>query len=578
MPGWWTATGPTGRIDENDFPGGHANLGLAHGIAGPLALLGLSLMAGVTVPGQAEAIHRLCAWLEDWRIDTPTGSRWPYMLTRDELATRPDKVTHSGAEHRPSWCYGTAGLARALQIAAAATGDATVRKVAEAALVSALTDPAQLALTADGSLCHGWAGLARIADRAASDAADVATATRLRGLSAGLADRAEADYPDGTGLLEGSAGMALAALAATGPPACLPLEQRVRELCDLAEAAERRLDPASASAVHNLAALLASDCGLPGLARQWCHRQADMHLRAHPLDAQAARHALEPLGNLARLHVRSGDGERAFALIDALWKAVDSRTDTTIDGMHLPAARLTDPDEAHHELRRWLWALLLATGARALAVGGRWDEALASLEQHNGVGRRMFDGRQVAVMARLVAGDTSGVRELLDSTLPGDTWEQAVTACLSLLCDGDSTASEEVLTPYQALLAAAPGPAAAHHQLTTAVFLTRLGLTIVDALGGVAHTSARSVVDQLMSLATITRDGYVAREILQHEGCARCLSPSAQRELTDITDAGALGAGELPGHLLTRLEAALMLAEEVIARQPSSQRAVGPDH
>lgn len=32
VPGWWTLTGPTGSVDD-DFPGGHGNFGLAHGIA-----------------------------------------------------------------------------------------------------------------------------------------------------------------------------------------------------------------------------------------------------------------------------------------------------------------------------------------------------------------------------------------------------------------------------------------------------------------------------------------------------------------------------------------------------------------
>lgn len=32
LPGWWCATGPAGRPDPR-WPGGHANLGMAHGIA-----------------------------------------------------------------------------------------------------------------------------------------------------------------------------------------------------------------------------------------------------------------------------------------------------------------------------------------------------------------------------------------------------------------------------------------------------------------------------------------------------------------------------------------------------------------
>src|SRR6266498_5079469 len=133
MPGWWTPTGPTGR-DEDEFPGGHGNFGLAHGICGPLALLAQSLRRGSLVAGQREAIETICAWLDSWRIDTSTGHRWPYMITRDELDSRPAQVQHSGATRRPSWCYGTAGIARTLHLAALAVGDTTRRQLAEDAL------------------------------------------------------------------------------------------------------------------------------------------------------------------------------------------------------------------------------------------------------------------------------------------------------------------------------------------------------------------------------------------------------------------------------------------------------------
>jgi hypothetical protein len=179
--------------------------------------------------------------------------------------------------------------------------------------------------------------------------------------------------------------------------------------------------------VHNLAALLASDCGLPDLARQWCHRQANVYLRAHPLGAQVARHALEPLINLVRLHIRDGQGELAFDLIDTLYAAVSSRTAATIDGVEIPA-RLTNSLEAHQEVRRWLWAVLLATGARALAVAGRWEDACTRLRRYQGIGRRMLDGRQVAVIAYAASGDTDGTLALLDDTEPGEPWENAVTS------------------------------------------------------------------------------------------------------------------------------------------------------
>jgi lantibiotic biosynthesis protein len=214
VPGWWTASGPSGRADQ-EYPGGHGNAGLAHGIAGPLALLALAVIQGVTVPGQTEAIAAVGNWLDSWCVPTDCGDRWPYLVTRSELTSRPNEVLHSGAKRRPSWCYGTAGLARVQQLAAVAVADPPRRRAAETALTGALTDPAQLAATVDDSLCHGHAGLSRIASRAATDAAP-ATAVRLNHIADALAATLTPAAPTGTGagLLEGAAGTVLAALGA----------------------------------------------------------------------------------------------------------------------------------------------------------------------------------------------------------------------------------------------------------------------------------------------------------------------------------------------------------------------------
>ncbi|WP_049575589.1 lanthionine synthetase C family protein [Streptomyces sp. SBT349] len=226
VPGWWTLIGPTGHPDE-EFPGGHGNAGLAHGIGGPLALLALATLRGVAVPGQRDAIDAICAWLDFWRTDTGTGPLWPYLVRRSEHDTGSPRPRRSGTVRRPSWCYGTAGAARVQQLAALATGDAERRRIAEDALVRALADPAQRAATTDASLCHGYAGLAHIAARAAADA-DKPAAARLRQLAPELLDAAQPAQTEGLGVLEGAAGAALAALAqttslppATGWDACL---------------------------------------------------------------------------------------------------------------------------------------------------------------------------------------------------------------------------------------------------------------------------------------------------------------------------------------------------------------------
>ena len=205
LPGWWTRNGPTDEPSD-DFPGGHGNLGIAHGITGPLALLAVAMKRGVTVAGHADAIGRICAWTDRWRHGNGTEVWWPPWVTRDELRT--GRVTQHGPS-RPSWCYGTPGQARAQQVAAQATGHTDRQRVAEAALLGCVTDERQLAQLTDVSLCHGWAGLVQTAWRTAADASTSELAARVPYLRAQLLRHRAEPGPD-VGLLDGAAGVALA--------------------------------------------------------------------------------------------------------------------------------------------------------------------------------------------------------------------------------------------------------------------------------------------------------------------------------------------------------------------------------
>ncbi|MGH3914244.1 MAG: hypothetical protein ACRDTC_12685 [Pseudonocardiaceae bacterium] len=350
-------------------------------------------------------------------------------------------------------------------------------------------------------------------------------------------------------------------LMARPRPMCTPLHQRVVDLGERAYAAERDSDMAAASAVHNLAALLASDVGLPDLARQCCHQHAMAYLRARPLGALAAIRALEPLVNLARLHIRDDNGEHAFTVLDTLYTAVASRADTTVDGIPLPAATLTVSPDAHQEVRRWLWAVLLATGARALASAGRWNQAYTQLHRHKGIGRRIFDGRQVAVLAHATTGDTCGALALLSDTLPGEPWENTVTACLTALCRQHTAqlTDPEIATLLDRYrhLDISPG---------LVVFHNRLGLSIIDAIGDIEHHTARRIAADLVYRATTTRDGYTARDLLSHDGCASVLTDHQAHQLTETVNACALGSGAISAQLQADLSAALRTVEAVLTR------------
>lgn len=216
VPGWWTATGPAGHV-SGQFPAGHGNLGVAHGISGPLTVLALAARRGITVPGHHTAINTICTWLDGQRTGTDGKSLWPYWATGAHRG--PGQHARSGRQ-RLAWCYGTAGVARTLQLAALATGNTRRQQDAEHALTTALADPAQTAMTTSWSICHGKGGLAQIAAAAASDATS-GCRSRLQAIAANLRHHAEHQRPGpaaaaitlvdqaGPGFLDGAAGAAL---------------------------------------------------------------------------------------------------------------------------------------------------------------------------------------------------------------------------------------------------------------------------------------------------------------------------------------------------------------------------------
>ncbi|MEV7124001.1 lanthionine synthetase C family protein [Kitasatospora griseola] len=223
-PGWWTADLPARPLHDAAFADGHANLGTAHGITGPLALLSLAMRQGVTVDGHREAIDTICRHLDTWQQTSPAGPWWPERLTLDELKTgrcRPEGPA------RPSWCYGTPGIARAQQLATLALGDTARQHAAEDALAHCLADPRQLARITDPALCHGWAGVIATAWHAAADAATPRIAQHLNQILRHFLDHTHGlPHQAHPGLVEGSAGVALTlhtvATGTTGSwPTCL---------------------------------------------------------------------------------------------------------------------------------------------------------------------------------------------------------------------------------------------------------------------------------------------------------------------------------------------------------------------
>lgn len=215
LPGWWCQGGP--NRNEPGPPGGHSNHGIAHGITGCLAFLALTANDGMTVSGHTEAITRILRWLDAWQQRTGDSTWWPQTITLDDL-----RRGEPGQREpwRPSWCYGTPGIARAQQLAARATGDTARQHLTETAFTACASDPAQTSRLTNRSLCHGTAGLLAAGRRIAADAlAPIPLVPLLR-----LHQQTAATDDESAGLLDGRAGAALATAGTTTSwDACLLL-------------------------------------------------------------------------------------------------------------------------------------------------------------------------------------------------------------------------------------------------------------------------------------------------------------------------------------------------------------------
>ncbi|WTI78430.1 hypothetical protein OG242_10855 [Streptomyces sp. NBC_00727] len=347
-------------------------------------------------------------------------------------------------------------------------------------------------------------------------------------------------------------------LVARPRPSCLPLPQRIQALSLLADSAAAQGDLGKASTVYNQAALVASDTGDTDTARAWCRQHAAAYLNAAPLGAADAIRALEPVANLARLQLRTGNADAGYQQLESLFDAVAAGQSAPIYGVTVPA-NLVSTAQDRREVTTWLWAVLLADGTRALTSAGRWGEALSHVQRHRGLGRRMLDGRQVAVLTALLNADTAHAKHLLIHTEPGDVWEAAVTDCLTVLCLRSSglewrRSLRNLVDAYLAL----PD----HEGL--AACRSRLGLVILDLVGSPENSAAREIVADLCRRAAGTGDGYAARDALSHQFTRELAMDGEMKACLRLLSSCALSAGELPAQERAQLAEAVRRGDRTI--------------
>lgn len=210
-PGWWLP--PDDRPGASGvLPSGAADTGMAHGIAGPLALLSTAATVGWVVDGQASAIRTATTWLLTWQ--TPSTLTWPPHIAGTELDNH-QPAHPPTAGRRDAWCYGSPGISSALTAASRALNDPRPGQVADTAITALAARPAHNWDTEGPALCHGTAGILQSATRhqitvAANLAACAVTAAVNPRHTFAIRNIRNHIPSDDPGLLTGAAGIALA--------------------------------------------------------------------------------------------------------------------------------------------------------------------------------------------------------------------------------------------------------------------------------------------------------------------------------------------------------------------------------
>jgi hypothetical protein len=205
-------------------PEGNVNCGVAHGIPGPLALMSLARLHGVEVDGQIDAMRRMASWVAGRAQPGRWGPDWPAAVPLGAAGAPPPPA-------RPGWCYGNAGVARALWLTGRALEEPEHVQLALRALRQALERQRAERPLYSPTFCHGVAGLAQVTLRIAVDSGDEELSRHARTLCLELIERFDPNAPlgyrditaatggpklqvDNPTLLSGAAGPALVLLAA----------------------------------------------------------------------------------------------------------------------------------------------------------------------------------------------------------------------------------------------------------------------------------------------------------------------------------------------------------------------------
>ena len=158
VPGWYLPSHLQFlKEDQQKYPKGNFNLGLAHGIPGVLAFLSIALLHGVEVAGQKEAIQYISTWVKKYRQESNDCFFWGTHISFEEEIEHAS-IKKCSSSKRDAWCYGTIGVARSLFLAGKALRNEELKSFAFDSFCSIFNQSRQEWNLPSPTFCHGISG------------------------------------------------------------------------------------------------------------------------------------------------------------------------------------------------------------------------------------------------------------------------------------------------------------------------------------------------------------------------------------------------------------------------------------
>lgn len=226
VPAWYVSPQHQfGNSNHREYTRGSFILSTLSGITGCLSIFSIAAWHGNTSPFLHQMIKQLATWLEEKKIMIPSGPIWPYMFS---LETEPNKEPSLQKFYSDGWSSGRPSVLISLYLAGLATQDQALKTFSEEVYVS-LFPQFQNNQNVDPSFSSGTAGLLATTYRMAKLTNNAFLMRQATSLEHSLKQMYNPSLPFGfqmittnqqsfndPGLLNGSAGIALALLLADG--------------------------------------------------------------------------------------------------------------------------------------------------------------------------------------------------------------------------------------------------------------------------------------------------------------------------------------------------------------------------